>query len=98
MAKLYDLQHEKQEKMLYTSPTTGSKVGKTFMIPKTDDDLIARREAIMEWQTFTGGLMERSHDYLNASDVAMGEADVFFTVGDLTFAERNNNSYEYERK
>ncbi|HLR40999.1 MAG TPA: 4-hydroxyphenylacetate 3-monooxygenase, oxygenase component [Virgibacillus sp.] len=98
MAKLYDLQHEKQEKMLYTSPTTGSKVGKTFMIPKTVDDLIARREAIMEWQTFTGGLMGRSPDYLNASVMAMGAAADFYAEGDPMFAENARKYYEYARE
>src|SRR5699024_4081395 len=75
MAKLYDIQHEKPEKMLYTSPTTGDPVSKTFMVPKTVDDLIARREAIMEWQQYTGGLMCRSPDYLNADVMAMGRSE-----------------------
>src|SRR5699024_1755192 len=66
MAKLYDIQHEKPEKMLYTSRTTGHPVSKTFMVPKTVDGLSARSEAIMEWQQYTGGLMGRSPDYLNA--------------------------------
>lgn len=48
MAKLYDVQYEKPDKMLYTSPTTGEKVGKTFMVPTTIDELIQRREAIEE--------------------------------------------------
>ena len=30
VAGLYDLQHEKPEKMLYTSPTSGKKVGTFF--------------------------------------------------------------------
>src|SRR5699024_10932478 len=92
------LQHEKPEKMLYTSPTTGDKVGKSFMAPKTIDDLIERREAIMEWQHFTGGLMGRSPDYLNADVMAMGTASEVFAEGDPMFAENARKYYEYARE
>lgn len=98
MAKLYDMQHENPEKMLYTSPTTGDKVGKTFMTPKTVEDLIERREATMEWQHFTGGLMGRSPDYLNADVMAMGVASEFFAEGDPMFAENAKKYYEYARE
>src|SRR5699024_1377662 len=98
MANLYDLQHEKPEKMLYTSPTTGDKVGKSFMAPKTIDDLIERREAIMEWQHFTGGLMGRSPDYLNADVMAMGTASEFFAEGDPMFAENARKYAEVARE
>jgi len=87
MADLYDLQYEKPEKMLYNSPTTGNKVGVTFMEPKTVEDLIKRREAIMEWQRYSGGLMGRSPDYLNANVMAMGAAHQFYAEGDPMFAE-----------
>ncbi|GAA0440418.1 4-hydroxyphenylacetate 3-monooxygenase, oxygenase component [Lentibacillus halophilus] len=98
MAKLYDLQHEKPEKMLYTNPNTGNSVGKTFMTPKTIDDLIQRREAIMEWQSLSNGLMGRSPDYLNADVMAMGEANEFFAEGDPMFAENAKNYAEYARE
>ncbi|HET7627620.1 MAG TPA: 4-hydroxyphenylacetate 3-monooxygenase, oxygenase component [Bacillales bacterium] len=98
MADLYDLQHEKPEKMLYESPTTGDLVGKTFMEPKTIDDLIARREAIMEWQRYSGGLMGRSPDYLNADVMAMGAAYEFFAEGDPMFAENAKRYAEYARE
>ncbi|PAV28888.1 4-hydroxyphenylacetate 3-monooxygenase, oxygenase component [Virgibacillus profundi] len=98
MAKLYDIQYEKPDKMLYTSPTTGNKVGKTFMVPKTIEDLIARREAMMEWQEFTNGLMGRSPDYLNADVMAMGEASAFFAEGDPMFADNAKKYAEYARE
>src|SRR5699024_5892140 len=59
---------------------------------------IARREAIMEWQTFTGGLMGRSPDYLNASVMAMGAAADFYAEGDPMFAENARKYYEYARE
>lgn len=98
MASLYDLQYEKPDKMLYTSPTSGAKVGKTFMEPKTIDDLVARREAIMEWQQFSGGLMGRTPDYLNADVMAIGAAHEFFAEDDPLFAENAKRYSEYARE
>lgn len=99
MAKLYDVQFEKPEKMLYKSPTTGEKVGKTFLVPTTIDDLIQRREAISEWQSITNGLMGRSPDYLNADVMVMGPASEFFAEGgDSLFAENARKYAEYARE
>ncbi|MGV3464849.1 MAG: 4-hydroxyphenylacetate 3-monooxygenase, oxygenase component [Heyndrickxia sp.] len=98
MANLYDLQYEKPEKMLYTSPTTGNKVGMTFLQPKTIDDLIARREAITEWARTSGGLMGRSPDYLNAEVMAMGVSNDLFGEADPMFAKNAKKYYEYARE
>jgi len=98
MARLYDLQYEKPDKMLYTSPTTGDKVGMTFKVPETIDDLIARREAIQEWARTSGGMMGRSPDYMNAEVMAAGAAHEFFAQGDPMFAENAKKYYEYARE
>ncbi|RST74288.1 4-hydroxyphenylacetate 3-monooxygenase, oxygenase component [Siminovitchia acidinfaciens] len=98
MARLYDLQYEKPEKMLYTSPTTGDKVGMTFKIPETIDDLIARREVIQEWARTSGGMMGRAPDYMNAEIMATGAAADFFAEADPMFAENSRKYYEYARE
>jgi 4-hydroxyphenylacetate 3-monooxygenase len=98
MANLYDLQYEKQDKMLYTSPTTGDKVGSTFLQPKTIDDLIFRREAIQEWARTSGGMMGRSPDYLNAEVMAMGINNGIFAEADPMFAENARKYYEFARE
>lgn len=98
MADLYDLQYEKQDKMLYTSPTSGDKVGMTFLQPQTVEDLIARREAMTEWARTSGGMMGRSPDYLNAEVMAMGMNNSLFAEADPRFAENARNYYEYARE
>jgi 4-hydroxyphenylacetate 3-monooxygenase len=98
MAKLYELQYEKSEKMLYTSPTTGKKVGMTFLQPTTVEDLIARREAITEWARTSGGMLGRSPDYLNAEVMAMGVSNKLFAEADPMFAENARNYYEFARE
>ncbi|WP_047984251.1 4-hydroxyphenylacetate 3-monooxygenase, oxygenase component [Ornithinibacillus californiensis] len=98
MANLYDLQYEKPEKMLYTSPTTGNKVGMTFLQPRSIEDLIKRREAMQEWARTSGGMMGRSPDYLNAEVMAMGVNNSLFAEGNPQFAENARNYYEYARE
>jgi 4-hydroxyphenylacetate 3-monooxygenase len=98
MARLYDLQYEKPNEMLYTSPTTGNKVGMTFMQPKSIDDLILRRKAITNWARTSGGMMGRSPDYLNAEVMAMGISTDIFAEADPMFAENVRKYYEYARE
>lgn len=98
MANLYDLQYEKADKMLYTSPTTGDQVGMTFLHPTSIDDLIKRREAMTEWAKTSGGMMGRSPDYLNAEVMAMGMNNRLFSEADPQFAENARNYYAYARE
>ncbi|WP_181347868.1 4-hydroxyphenylacetate 3-monooxygenase, oxygenase component [Thalassobacillus sp. CUG 92003] len=98
MAKLYDKQYEKPEKMLYTSPQTGDKVGMTFYRPETIEDLVKRSEAIQEWARISGGMMGRSPDYLNAEVMAMGVANDLFAEDDPMFAQNAKNFYDYARE
>lgn len=101
VAGLYDLQHEKPEKMLYKSPTTGDKVGLSFIAPKTKEDLFKRREMHSEWAAFSGGMMGRSPDYLNTSIMAFGTASKFFAQeggGSKQFAKNAEDYYEYARE
>src|SRR3981081_4216607 len=39
IARLYDLQWERADETLYTSPTSGRKVAKSFMMPQTQAEL-----------------------------------------------------------
>ncbi|WP_405096665.1 4-hydroxyphenylacetate 3-monooxygenase, oxygenase component [Oceanobacillus sp. FSL H7-0719] len=98
MAKLYDVQHEQADKMLYTSPTTGDKVGMTYKHPTTIEDIIARREAIQEWARTSQGMMGRSPDYLNAEVMAMGMNNDIFAEADPAFAKNARDYYEYARE
>jgi len=98
MANLYDLQYDQQETLLYTSPTSGTQVGMTFLQPTSIDDLIRRREAIQAWARTSGGMMGRSPDYLNAEVMAMGMNNELFKEADPMFAENARAYYEYARE
>lgn len=98
MVDYYDLHYKKPDKMLYTSPTSGEKVSLSFIAPKTKEDLMARREMTMEWARYSGGMMGRSPDYLNASVMAIGTAAEYFGQADPRFAENARSYYEYCRE
>lgn len=99
-AELYDLQHQpgKREYMTYTSPSSGSRVGTSFIQPKTKEDLIIRRRMMQEWAVYTGGMMGRSPDYINVGIMAYGAAADMFGNQDERYKENMIRYYEYCRE
>lgn len=99
-ARLYDLQHEPELKdlMTYTSPTTGDPVGTSFMVPRTNDDLVKRREAMSVWARDANGMLGRTGDYMNSSLMALSEAGPWFSQMDRGFAANIKNYYEKVRE
>ena len=65
LAELYDLQHEKKDEMTYVSPTTGDRVGLSFIEPRSRDDLVRRRIMVKHWHDHTCGMFGRAPDFLN---------------------------------
>lgn len=100
MAQLYDMQHDPKLKAVMTgpSPTTGEPVGRSFLLPKTQDDLVKRREMMKHWSDFSGGYLGRSPDYLNVSYMAMAQAAEYFAENDPRFGDNMRNYYEYIRE
>src|SRR5690606_9161146 len=80
LAALYDMQHdpELREEMTYVSPTTGERVGMSFLQPRSREDLARRRIMMKRWADYSGGMMGRSPDYLNAGLMAMAAAAEYF--------------------
>jgi 4-hydroxyphenylacetate 3-monooxygenase len=64
-AALYDMQHvtSLKEIMTYLSPTTGQRVGVSYLQLKTTEDLVKRRVMIQQWAKSNNGLMGRSPNY-----------------------------------
>ncbi len=67
LASLYDLQHRPElvDALTYRSPTTGDRVGLSFIEPKTQEDLRRRRVMIKHWHDHTLGMFGRASDFLN---------------------------------
>lgn len=99
-ADLYDLQHDPQLRdiMTYISPTTGDAVGKSFMTPRSQEDLRARREQMKVWADFAAGCLGRTGDYLNSGLMALSEAKPWFEQADPAFARNVHDYYEMVRE
>ena len=51
LAELYDMQHDPAlvERMTFRSPTSGERVGLSFIEPRSVDELIRRRDMVKIW-------------------------------------------------
>jgi len=94
IASLYDMQIEHPEAMTYRVEG-GDRVGLSFIQPQSVDDVCKRGAMFRRWAEFSGGMIGRSPDYLNASIAAMAAAHEFFAASDPRFG---TNIVEYYRE
>ena len=66
IAQLYDLQTSPKHRdvMTYACEETGERAGTSFMIPKSRDNPVQRRQSMKVWADATFGMVGRSPDYL----------------------------------
>src|SRR3978361_158462 len=62
---LSDRAHRKE--MTFECPDTGDTLGLSFIIPRTQDDLIRRRKMMLNWARTTCGMMGRSPAFMNGT-------------------------------
>jgi 4-hydroxyphenylacetate 3-monooxygenase len=96
VAELYDMQHEPAllERMTYALPTSGERVGLSFIQPASVDDLVRRREMVTTWMDATCGMFGRSPDFLNITLTGFASAHQAFGK----FADNIWNYYLYARE
>ena len=70
------------ERMTYPSPSSGERVGLSFIQPASIDDLIRRREMVKTWMDATCGMFGRSPDFMNITLTGFASAHQAF--GDAT--------------
>ena len=99
-AALYDLQHdpELQDVMTYESPTTGDRVGMSFLQPASAADLTRRRQMMRVWAEWSNGMLGRTGDYLNVALMAMAGAADWFAQDDPRLGDNIRSYYEYVRE
>ncbi len=99
-AELYDMQHDDELRatMTYPSPTTGEPVGRSFLQPRTHDELRSRRDMMKTWADHSMGMLGRTGDYLNSSLMAMAAAADWFGQVDPQFARNIVSYYEHVRE
>ena len=100
IASLYDMQlaPENERMMTYESPSSGERVGSTFLQPRSAEDLAKRTRTMIAWAEFSGGMMGRTPDYLNSSIMAMAAAKEFFGKDGRDFASNIEKYYLFVRE
>ena len=83
IASLYDQQCDPKyrDQMTFTSPKTGDRLGLSFIIPRTREDLENRRVMMLNWARTTCGMMGRSPDFMNVHFAAWAGAADYFGSG-----------------
>lgn len=99
VANLYDLaaSPEHREVMTFRSPKTGEPVNKAFLIPRTPEDLTARRQAMKLWAEATYGLMGRSPDHVAGFLTGFAMRPDLFARGGEQFGRNVVSYHEYVR-
>jgi 4-hydroxyphenylacetate 3-monooxygenase len=100
IASLYDMQHDPalRDDMTYVSPTTGERVGLSFIMPRTLADLERRRIMMRHWARTGCGMLGRSPDFMNVTITAMAAAADFFAANRPEFKTNIQRYYEYIRE
>jgi 4-hydroxyphenylacetate 3-monooxygenase len=94
LAELYQMQHDPAliDRMTFRSPSSGERVGLSFIEPRSVEDLVRRREMVKTWMDATCGMFGRSPDFMNIFFTGFASAADEFGRGDKRFAE-NVRSY-----
>ena len=100
MARLYDMQHDPaiSDDMTFVSPSTGDRVGASFLVPKTEQDLQQRHKMMAHWARASFGMMGRTPDFLNVSLMAMASAGDYFAQNRPEFKQNIQQYFEYVRE
>lgn len=96
LASLYDMQIEHPEAMTYRLDE-GGRAGLSFIQPQNPEDVRRRGTMFRRWAEYSGGMMGRSPDYLNASIAAMAAAWKFFAQSEPRFGDNIRNYYREAR-
>ncbi|MBI5059346.1 4-hydroxyphenylacetate 3-monooxygenase, oxygenase component [candidate division KSB1 bacterium] len=94
LAALYDLQWANEDEMLFTNDR-GVKVGRSFMIPKTKDELKSISRMMKRWSDHSCGMMGRAPDYLNRSISGYASGWQFLAEAREQFGENAKNLHRY---
>src|SRR5438093_1375367 len=97
IASLYDLQHDPalRDEMTYVSPTSRARVGLSFVIPRTKQELERRGAMMLRWARTTCGMMGRSPDFMNVTFAAWAASGDYFARGRPQFGQNMRRYYEY---
>jgi 4-hydroxyphenylacetate 3-monooxygenase len=98
LARLYDVQWEHESTCLYESPSSGRKVGRSFLMARTRDELCSISRAMKVWADHTHGMMGRVPDYINRAMTGYAAGAGFLAEADPRFGFNAVRYYELLRE
>ncbi len=98
IARLYDLQWEEAPTCLFDSPTSGRKVARSFMLPRTHEELRSIGRSMKVWEDYTHGMMGRVPDYINRSMSGLAAGAAWLAEPDARFGANATRYHEYLRE
>ena len=100
LAALYDLQHNPNTKdtMTFESPRSGDPVGLSFIVPKSIDDLVKRREMMTAWAWESCGMMARTPDFLNCAISGWAGSAEYFSANRADSKDNVLRYHDYIRE
>lgn len=99
IARLYDIAADpaNRERMTFASPDDGQPVLRAYQIPKTREDMKARRLAAETWAEATCGLMGRTPDHVAGFFCGYAAKPQVFAKGGAEFGENVTRFYRHLR-
>ena len=99
VARLFDCAAapENRELMTFEAPETGARVLRAYQIPKSHEDLRAKRLASEKWAEQTFGLMGRTPDHVSNFFVGFAAKPSVFAAAGQQFADNVVNFYRHLR-
>lgn len=97
IASLYDQQSDPalRDSMTFADADTGDTLGLSFIIPRTRDDLVGRRQMMLTWARTTCGMMGRSPDFMNVTFACWAGSAGYFGRAKPDFADNMRRYYRY---
>ena len=86
------------EQLTYPSPSTGDRIGLTFIEPASESDLVRRRATVKTWMDWCGGMMGRTPDFMNIHITGFASAHEYFARGGKQFGRNIRGYYEFLRE
>lgn len=97
LARLYDLQWSDPAVTLFDSPAIGAKVGRSFQLPRTGEELRAVSRSMAHWAGTTFGMMGRLPDYINRSLSGYAAGAAYLGEADARFGDNARAYHAYIR-
>src|SRR5690606_32382610 len=97
--EMYDFQAsaENRELMTFTSPTTGKLVNRAWQIPRSYEEMVERRKALVAWAELHGGFLGRSPDHVASALAGQMAGLEVFEKYDAKYARHFADYYAHAR-